>query len=75
MARIGIRNLIDRLTALAPGLDALQTADGNGVACSVNWRKGDKVIVPPPKTDKEVAARKALDGVERLDFYLIRMTL
>lgn len=56
-------------------LEALQTADGNGVACPVNWKKGDKVIVPPPKNEKEVAARKALTGVDRLDFYLIKKSL
>ncbi|HEX6811928.1 MAG TPA: peroxiredoxin [Planctomycetota bacterium] len=56
-------------------LDALQTADGNSVACPVNWKKGDKVIVPPPKSYKEVEARKALQGVERLDFYLIKKSL
>jgi peroxiredoxin (alkyl hydroperoxide reductase subunit C) len=55
--------------------DALQTADSAGVACPVNWQKGDKVIVPPPKSEKEVAARKALQGVERLDFYLIKKSL
>ncbi len=55
--------------------DALQTSDANGVACPVNWKKGDKVIVPPPKSEKEVAARKALEGVERLDFYLIKKSL
>lgn len=55
--------------------DALQTADGNAVACPVNWKKGDKVIVPPPKTEKEVEARKALSNVERLDFYLVRKSL
>ncbi|MEO6593631.1 MAG: peroxiredoxin [Planctomycetota bacterium] len=56
-------------------LDALQTADGNGVACPVNWKKGDKVIVPPPKSEKEVLARAALKDVERLDFYLIKKSL
>lgn len=55
--------------------DALQTADSNAVACPVNWKKGDPVIVPPPKTNKEVEARKAMSGVERLDFYLIKKTL
>ena len=55
--------------------DALQTADANSVACPVNWKKGDKVIVPPPKSEKEVAARKAMAGVERLDFYLIKKSL
>src|SRR5207249_694657 len=56
-------------------VDALQTADGNAVACPVNWKKGDKVIVPPPKTEKEVAARKALTNVDRLDFYLVKKSL
>jgi len=59
-------------------VDALQTADGNACACPVNWKKGDKVIVPPPKSMKEVAARKALKtqpGHEQLDFYLTKKTL
>ena len=56
-------------------IDALQTADKNGVACPVNWKPGDKVIVPPPKTEKEVADRAALQNVERLDFYLIKKSL
>jgi peroxiredoxin 2/4 len=56
-------------------IDALQTADANACACPVNWKKGDKVIVPPPKSDKEVAARKALTNVDRLDFYLIKKSL
>ena len=58
--------------------DALQCADGNGVACPVNWKKGDKVIVPPPKSMKEVAARTALKtqpGHEQLDFYLTKKSL
>ena len=56
-------------------LDALQTADTNGVACPVNWKKGDKVIVPPPKSYKDVEARAALQNVEKLDFYLIKKSL
>ena len=56
-------------------IDALQTADKNGVACPVNWKPGDKVIVPPPKTEKEVADRLALQNVERLDFYLTKKKL
>jgi len=56
-------------------VDALQTADGKGVACPVNWKPGDKVIVPPPKTEKEVADRLALKDVEKLDFYLIKKSL
>jgi peroxiredoxin 2/4 len=56
-------------------VDALQTAEAHSVACPVNWKKGDKVIVPPPKTDKEVAARIKLQNVERLDFYLVKKSL
>ena len=56
-------------------VDALQTADGKAVACPVNWKPGDKVIVPPPKTEKEVADRLAMTGVERLDFYLTKKSL
>lgn len=56
-------------------VDALQTSDSRSVACPVNWRPGDKVIVPPPKTEKEVQERLALQGVERLDFYLTKKSL
>jgi peroxiredoxin (alkyl hydroperoxide reductase subunit C) len=56
-------------------IDALQTADKNGVACPANWKPGDKVIVPPPKTEKEVADRLALQNVEKLDFYLVKKSL
>ena len=55
-------------------VDALQTADGNEVACPVNWRPGDPVIVPPPKTEKEVEHR-ATANYDRLDFYLCKKTL
>lgn len=55
-------------------LDALQTADTKGVACPVNWKPGEKVIVPPPKTLSEVDQRKAAD-YERLDFYLCKKDL
>ena len=52
-------------------LDALQTADAKGVACPVNWKPGEKVIVPPPKTETEVEER--LKGnYERFDFYLCK---
>jgi peroxiredoxin (alkyl hydroperoxide reductase subunit C) len=53
-------------------VDALQFADKNGVACPANWKPGDKVIVPPPKTEKEVEERLAMQNVERLDFYLTK---
>lgn len=65
------RNVDEVLRAV----DALQTADAKGVACPVNWKPGDKVIVPPPKTEKEVEERLALANVERLDFYLTKKAL
>ncbi len=55
-------------------LDALQTADQNGVSCPVNWKPGEKVIVPPPKTEKEVEQRLS-SNFEKLDFYLMKKAL
>jgi peroxiredoxin (alkyl hydroperoxide reductase subunit C) len=56
-------------------LVAMQTADANGCALPVNWKKGDKVIVPPPKTLKELDARIADKSLEKVDFYLARKEL
>jgi peroxiredoxin (alkyl hydroperoxide reductase subunit C) len=58
---------VDEVTRL---LDALQTADKNVCATPVNWRKGEKVIVPPPKTVTEVKERETHKEYERFDFYL-----
>ena len=55
-------------------LDALQTADKNAVALPVNWKPGDKVIVPPPKSEQEVEERKK-GNYEKLDFYLCKKSL
>lgn len=56
-------------------IEALQTADANACATPVNWRPGDKVIVPPPKTEAEVAERLSHKDYERLDFYLNKKDL
>lgn len=56
-------------------LTALQTADANACACPVNWQPGDKVIVPPPKTEADVAERATHKEYERLDFYLNKREL
>ncbi|MBK9416422.1 MAG: peroxiredoxin [Flavobacteriales bacterium] len=56
-------------------LEAMQTADANGCALPVNWRKGDAVIVPPPKTLKELDARMADTSLEKVDFYLAKKQL
>lgn len=55
-------------------VEALQTADANSVALPVNWRPGDKVVVPPPKTLAEVEERLASD-YEKVDFYLSKKEL
>jgi peroxiredoxin 2/4 len=56
-------------------VEALQTAETNGCAMPVNWKKGDKVIVPPPKTVTEVEERKNNEKYERIDFYLNKKSL
>jgi peroxiredoxin (alkyl hydroperoxide reductase subunit C) len=56
-------------------VEALQTADTNSCATPVNWRKGEKVIVPPPKTVAEVKERETHKEYERFDFYLNKKSL
>ena len=58
---------IDEIVRL---LDALQTADKHGVACPANWRPGDNVVVPAPKTVADVEKRLADDSLDRKDWYL-----
>lgn len=51
-------------------LDALQTSDREGVACPANWRPGDDVVVPAPRTQEELDARLADSSVKLADWYL-----
>lgn len=55
-------------------LEALQTSDENKCAMPLNWKKGEKVIVPPPKTMDELDARLN-SGLEMVDFYLAKRSL
>lgn len=49
-------------------IDALQTTDKHGVATPANWRPGEKVIVPPPKTAED-AEERVEAGYECKDWY------
>lgn len=65
------RNMDEILRAL----EALQVSDEHKVAMPLDWKKGDKVIVPPPKTLDEMNARIADDSCEKVDFYLAKKSL
>ncbi|CAM3370259.1 peroxiredoxin [Aequorivita lipolytica] len=65
------RNMDEILRAL----EALQTSDEFGVAMPLDWKKGDKVIVPPPKTLQEMEDRLNDDSLEKIDFYLAKKSL
>lgn len=53
---------------------ALQTSDANKCAMPLNWKKGDKVIVPPPTTVDAMVEREKSD-YEMVDFYLAKRNL
>lgn len=55
-------------------VEALQTADSHKIATPVNWQKGDKVIVPAPRTEAQIAANLEA-GDEVVDFYLVKKSL
>lgn len=55
-------------------IDALQTTDKHAVATPANWRAGDPVIVPPPRTTEDAEARiKA--GFDCKDWYFCTKTV
>jgi peroxiredoxin (alkyl hydroperoxide reductase subunit C) len=53
-------------------LVALQTADECNCALPINWKPGEKAIVPPPKTLKEMDERLKSTEYELIDFYLAK---
>jgi peroxiredoxin (alkyl hydroperoxide reductase subunit C) len=55
-------------------IDGLQTTDKHGIATPANWRLGDKIIVPPPKTAEDAAARME-EGYECKDWYFCKKEL
>ena len=56
-------------------LEAMQISDEHKVAMPLDWKKGDKVIVGPPKTLDELNARLADDSLEKVDWYLAMKNL
>lgn len=55
-------------------LEALQTSDEHGVATPENWKKGEKVIVPPPATSEE-AEQRIKEGYECVDWFFCKKDL
>ncbi|MDD5660206.1 MAG: peroxiredoxin [Actinomycetota bacterium] len=54
---------------------ALQTTDKNAVATPANWKPGDKVIVPPPKTQETAEERVKDTALECKDWYFCKKSL
>lgn len=65
------RNMDEILRAL----EALQVSDKYKVAMPLDWKNGDLVIVPPPKTLDEMSARIADTSIEKMDFYLAKKSI
>ncbi len=62
------RNMNEILRAL----EALQISDKYNVAMPLDWKKGDKVIVPPPKTLDALNERLADKTLEKVEWYLAK---
>ncbi len=56
-------------------IKALQTTDKYGVATPANWKPGDKVILPPPKTVEQAEERVKDKQVECKDWYFCKKDL
>ena len=55
-------------------VEALQTSDKHKIATPEAWKKGDKVIVPPPKTAADLEARLQAD-YECTDWFFCKKSL
>lgn len=53
---------------------AMQTSDKHGIATPENWKPGEKVIVPPPKTAAD-ADKRMQEGYECVDWYFCKKQL
>ncbi|QUV92561.1 peroxiredoxin [Chloracidobacterium aggregatum] len=68
-------NLGRNMDEILRALEALQTADANACSMPANWRPGDKVVVPPPQTVADAAARVQASEYEVIDWYLSKKTV
>ena len=65
---IGVGRSVGELLRI---LAAMQVCDQHKVATPEGWQPGDKVVVPPPTTAEELAARGDA-GYEYVDWYFCR---
>ena len=65
------RNMDEILRAL----EALQISDKYKVALPLDWKKGDKVICPAPKSLNDLNARLADNSVEKVTWYLAKKSI
>jgi peroxiredoxin (alkyl hydroperoxide reductase subunit C) len=65
------RNMDEILRAL----EALQVSDKHKVALPLDWKKGDKVICPAPKSLNDLNARLADNTVEKVTWYLAKKNI
>jgi len=68
-------NVGRNMNEIQRALTALQTADKHGCALPVNWKEGEKAIVPPPKTLEDMQERIDNTTYEKVDFYLAKTSL
>ena len=68
-------NIGRNMEEIKRALVALQTVDEEKVALPLNWKPGEKAIVPPPKTLAEMDERLASTEYEMVDFYLSKKEL
>jgi len=54
---------------------ALQTSDEHSVATPADWKKGDKVLIPPASTTELAEERVKDDSMECVDWYFCKKQL
>lgn len=68
-------NVGRNMDEIVRALTALQFSDEHKVAMPLDWKPGQKVIVPPPKTLEQMDERIADTSCEKVDFYLAKKTV